>query len=359
MNLKRFKTESQTHFSHKNDNMIKNNQDTAVRFGLIGAGGIAQAYSAAIKQMENVELVAVADVNEAAAEAMANEHNAKAIKSHEEFDDVEAVIVCTPPLFHPEHCNHLLGKGVHVLCEKPLAIDSASAVSMMEAAKKGGALFTMASKFRFVEDIKVAKKHIAERKFGNIILYENCFSGKVDMTERWNSDPQLSGGGVLIDNGTHSLDIMRYLLGDLSEIRVVEGTRVQSLSVEDTVHVFVRSQSGAMGCIDLSWSIHKPSDFFISIYGSLGTIQIGWKGSRYKLNEDKGWTEFGTGYDKIACFRNQLDNFVGAIREGEELVIKPEDGIASVCSVEAAYQAMQQGAWEPVRFSELKLDPVS
>ena len=339
--------------------MNKNNIDAPLRFGLVGAGGIAQAYSAAIKQMDNVKLVAVADINKESAEAMAKEHDAKACSSHEEMEDVDAVIVCTPPLFHPEHCNFLLKHGKHVLCEKPLAIDSASAVSMMEAAKAGNAKFTMASKFRFVEDIKVAKQLIAEEKFGDIVLYENCFSGKVDMTKRWNSDPHLSGGGVLIDNGTHSLDIMRYLLGDLSEIRVVEGTRIQSLSVEDTVHVFVRAQSGAMGCIDLSWSIHKPSDFFISIYGSKGTLQVGWKGSRFKLNDDKGWTEFGTGYDKIACFKNQLDNFVGAIQNREELVIKPEDGIASVCTVEAAYQAMDQGEWEPVRFSELNLSPTS
>lgn len=337
--------------------MIKKNLDK-VRFGLVGAGGIAQAYSAAIADMENVELVAVADVNPEAAKAMADEHGAKVYNSCEAMladGEVEAVIVSTPPLFHPEHCNGFLNQGIHVLCEKPLAIDSASAVSMANAAKAGKAIFTMASKFRFVDDIQQARKFIEDGKFGDIILYENCFSGKVDMTERWNSDPEISGGGVLIDNGTHSLDIMRYLVGDLSEIRVVEGSRVQSLSVEDTVHVFVRSSAGAMGCIDLSWSIHKPSDYFISLYGSKGTLQIGWKGSRFKLNADKDWTEFGTGYDKIACFQNQLSNFANAIRFGEELVITPEDGIASVCTVEAAYMAMERSEWEPVRFEKSQL----
>ena len=332
--------------------MIKT-PESAVRFGLVGAGGIAQAYSAAIAEMKNVELVAVADVNPEAAKAMADQHGAKAFDSCQAMLDdgqVEAVIVSTPPLFHPEHCNAFLEKGIHVLCEKPLAIDSASAVSMADAAKAGKAIFTMASKFRFVDDIQQARKFVEEGKIGDIILYENCFSGKVDMTKRWNSNPEVSGGGVLIDNGTHSLDIMRYLLGDLSEIRVVEGSRVQSMSVEDTVHVFVRAKSGAMGCIDLSWSIHKPSDYFISLYGSNGTLQIGWKGSRFKLNDDKGWTEFGTGYDKIACFQNQLSNFANAIRIGEELVITPEDGIASVCTVEAAYQAMERSEWEPVQF---------
>ena len=330
---------------------------TKVRFGLVGAGGIAQAYSAAIAEMENVDLVAVADVNPEAANAMAQTHGAKAFGNCEEMladGQVDAVIVSTPPLYHPEHCNAFLNKGIHVLCEKPLAIDSASAVAMADAAKAGNAIFTMASKFRFVEDIQQVRKFVEEGKFGEIVLYENCFSGKVDMTTRWNSNPEVSGGGVLIDNGTHSLDIMRYLLGNLSEIRVVEGSRLQSMSVEDTVHVFVRAKSGAMGCIDLSWSIHKPSDYFISLYGSEGTVQIGWKGSRYKLNDDKAWTEFGTGYDKIGCFKNQLTNFANAIQHGEELVITPEDGIASVCTVEAAYQAMERSEWESVRFEDME-----
>ena len=222
---------------------------------------------------------------------------------------------------------------------------------MVDAARKGNAVFTMASKFRFVEDMKKAKSFIDDGKLGDIILYENCFSGKVDMTNRWNSNPEVSGGGVLIDNGTHSLDIMRYLLGDLSEIRVVEGLRVQKTVVEDTVHVFVRAASGAMGCIDLSWSIHKPSDYFVSLYGSNGTLQIGWKGSRYKLGAESSWTEFGSGYDKIGCFGSQLANFVGAIRDGEELVITPEDGVASVCTVEAAYQAMGKSDWQAIDLS--------
>jgi predicted dehydrogenase len=323
------------------------------KFGLIGAGGIAQAYSAAIQSMPTASLVAIADSNLEAAQKMAAEHDAKVFDSFESLAgdaEVDAVIVCTPPLFHEAHCCAFLEKGVHVLCEKPLSINSASAVAMLNAAKKGNAVFTMASKFRFVDDVTDAKEFVESGKLGDIILYENCFSGKVDMTKRWNSNPEVSGGGVLIDNGTHSLDIMRYLLGNLREIRVVEGIRVQSMSVEDTVHVFVRAESGAMGCIDLSWSLHKPSDYFISLYGTEGTLQIGWRGSRYKLNDDKDWTTFGTGYDKIGAFRNQLTNFVGAIQNGEELIIKPEDGVASVCTVEAAYEALERGDWEPVKF---------
>lgn len=325
------------------------------RFGLVGAGGIAQAYSQAIQQMPNAQLVAIADINLDAATQMAADHNAasfSSIKQMKAETDLDAVIVCTPPLYHKEHCCDLLEAGVHVLCEKPLSIDSDSALAMFHAAKTNDAVLTMASKFRFVKDVIQAKQFIEAGLLGEIILYENCFTGKVDMTERWNSNPEVSGGGVLIDNGTHSLDIMRYLVGNLTEIRVVEGKRIQDLPVEDTVHVFVRSESGVMGSIDLSWSLHKPLPNFVSIYGTKGTLNLGWQQSSYKLNEDREWTVFGDGYNKVEAFKSQLENFCGAIHGTEELIITPGDGVASVYTVEAAYAAMQQSNWEPVKFDE-------
>ena len=322
-----------------------------IRFGLIGAGAIAGAYSDALQKTACSQLVAVVDTDPEAARRLAARHDAAVFDTVENFReqaDIDAAIVCTPPLYHPRHCTGLLRRGTHVLCEKPLALDSASAAAMVEAASVGGALFTMASKFRFVEDINVAKKFLDDGKLGEIVLYENCFTGVVDMSQRWNSDPAISGGGVLIDNGTHSLDIMRYLLGNLAEIRVVEGHRIQALPVEDTVHVFVRSQMGAIGSIDLSWSLHKDVPYFVSLYGSQGTIQVGWRGSRYKLAGDSQWTTFGTGYNKVDAFKRQIENFSAAIGDNQPLLIEPEDGVASVCAVEAAYAAMKKSHWQPV-----------
>ena len=115
------------------------------------------------------------------------------------------------------------------------------------------------------------------------------------MSSRWNSDPEISGGGVLIDNGTHSLDLMRYFLGPLEEVQVVEGKRVQGLPVEDTVRIFVRSDQGVMGSIDLSWSINKELDSYINIYGSHGTVSVGWKESKYRQSSRPDWIVFGKG----------------------------------------------------------------
>jgi predicted dehydrogenase len=168
------------------------------------------------------------------------------------------------------------------------------------------------------------------------------------MKGRWNADPAVSGGGVLIDNGTHSVDLMRYFLGPLADVQAVEGKRVQQLPVEDTVRIYVRSAGGVLGSIDLSWSINKEQDAYLTIHGSTGTLVVGWKESKYRLHSDSAWVVFGKGYDKVQAFRSQLVNFARAIRGEEQLLITSEDALASVEVVKAAYRSMRSPHWTAV-----------
>ena len=220
---------------------------------------------------------------------------------------------------------------------------------MIDAAERTGALLTMASKFRYVEDVIKAKSIVTSGILGEIILFENAFTSRVDMTSRWNANPAISGGGVLIDNGTHSVDLMRYFLGPLAEVHALEGKRVQGLPVEDTARLFVQSIGGVMGSVDLSWSINKELDSFLNIYGSQGTVQVGWKESRYRQQSSRDWVIFGKGYNKLQAFRDQIGNFARAIRRNEPLLITAEDALASVEVIEAAYRSLRESAWTPVR----------
>lgn len=322
-----------------------------LNFGLIGAGGIAQAYAQAFKTCETARLVAVADIRPEAARALAEGVGCESFDSCEALADgarVDAVVVCAPPVAHPDICLFFAERRAHVLCEKPLSINSSSARAMLGAAREAGVLLTMASKFRYVEDVIRARQIVSSGILGEVVLFENAFTSRVDMTARWNSDPSISGGGVLIDNGTHSVDLMRYFLGPLSDVQVVEGKRSQNLPVEETVRIFVRSEGGVMGSIDLSWSINKELDNYLSIYGSRGTIQVGWRESKYRQAGAAEWVVFGNGYDKVQAFRSQIENFSRAIRGEEALLISAEDALASVEVIEAAYAALRRSRWTTV-----------
>lgn len=322
-----------------------------IRFGLIGAGGIAAAYVQAFTQSSIAQLVAVADIRLDAAQAMAKTANCPSFDSYQamaEQVELDAVIICTPPVTHRDISVYFLERRIHVLCEKPLSIEVADAQSMRTVAEESGVILTMASKFRYVEDVIKAKGLVNSGILGEIVLFENAFTARVDMSPRWNSNPSVSGGGVLIDNGTHSVDIMRYFLGPLAEVQVVEGKRVQGLSVEDTVRIFVKSTSGVMGNIDLSWSINKELDYYIRIYGSHGTISVGWKESKYRQASSPDWVVFGKGYNKVQAFRSQIENFSKAILKEEPLLITADDAIASVEVIEAAYAALNQNRWTPI-----------
>jgi predicted dehydrogenase len=158
----------------------------------------------------------------------------------------------------------------------------------------------------------------------------------------------VSGGGVLIDNGTHSVDIARAFLGPVHEVLVVEGPRAQAVEVEDSVQVLLRAASGATATIDLSWSYDHSTDAYLELYGSEGVIRVGWHGSEIRANDPHDWTRIGHGYDKITCMRAQVANFCAAIRGEEPMRITDADAIASVQVIDAGYRSMALGDWMPV-----------
>ncbi|MGA9994475.1 MAG: Gfo/Idh/MocA family oxidoreductase [Pyrinomonadaceae bacterium] len=329
-----------------------------LKYGIVGAGRIAQSYAQAFESCETAEMVAIADVEIEAARAFAEKFDGcRSYDSCEAMADeaaLDAVVICTPPATHEAISLCFLKRKVNVLCEKPLSIGVASARRMLNAAEREGVMLTMASKFRYVEDVRRAKSLILSGVIGEVVLFENSFTSHVDMTARWNSNAEISGGGVLIDNGTHSVDLTRYFLGPLADVQAVEGKRSQHLKVEETVRLMVRSIAGVLGAIDLSWSINKELDSYINIYGSCGVMHIGWRESKYRQGPGQDWVVFGKGYDKVQAFRSQIENFSQAINGEEALRITAEDALASVEVVEAAYAALHQDRWIEVGGSSLR-----
>lgn len=322
-----------------------------LKFALIGTGGIAQTYAQAFRTSQCCKLAAVADINQESAKAFAEPFGAKSFADYKtlaENSAFDAVIVSTPPNLHAPVATYFMRRQIHVLCEKPLCLSVAEAKEMIECAEKTGVVFTMASKFRYVEDVIKAKSMVASGFLGEIIQFENAFTAKVDMSRRWNSDKEISGGGVLIDNGTHSVDIIRYFLGAITDVLALETGGTQNLSVDENVKLLAKTANGVAASVDLTWGINKEQPNFISVYGTNGTLHVGWRESKYKLNSNPDWTIFGAGYDKVQAFKAKIENFAGAIRGAEDLLIKPADALASVQTIEAAYKSLNQNLWQKV-----------
>jgi predicted dehydrogenase len=338
----------------RSSNSLTKRTREKLRFGLVGAGAVAQSYLQAFEGCDEAKVVGVADSRVDAADRVAERMRCRGYDRVDRMIEncqLDAAIVCTPPVTHPDICTQLVENKIHVLCEKPFSIDEEGAHRMLDAAHKAGVKLTMASKFRYVEDVIRAKSIVSSGVLGDLILFENVFAHRVDMATRWNSRPETAGGGVLIDNGTHSVDLMRYFLGPLAEVHALEGRRSQGLLVEETVSLFVRSVSGVICNIDLSWSITKQRDSYLDIYGSRGAVSIGWKKSSYLDFSHGKWVAFGRGYNKIKAFRSQIENFARAIREEEPLLITAEDATASVNIIESAYKALRQNQWVPVSYT--------
>jgi predicted dehydrogenase len=321
----------------------------AVRFALVGAGGVARSYAQAFANCDEVRVVAVADVVPQAAQSLASRLGCPGFPSHESLvrhgPGFDAIVLCTPPDSHETLTTWFLQRGIAVLCEKPFTLNSSSAQRMAQAAAAGRSLLTMASKFRFVADLVEARRLLQAGVLGTPLVVENVFAAQTDMRHRWNSDPEISGGGVWIDNGSHAADIMRFLLGPLTEVMLVEAPRTQGLAVEETVQFLGRNREGVLALSQLSWSLARDQDWFVSILGSEGCVQVGWKQSRYRTHTSPTWTVFGSGYNKVEAFQAQLLNFARAWRGQEELRITLDDALASVAVIEAGYQALREGCW--------------
>jgi predicted dehydrogenase len=322
-----------------------------LRFALIGAGAIAQSYVAVFRKLQLARVVGVADLWPERAQTVADALECQPFGSHDELVDsvdCDAAVICTPPATHAEVGLDLVERGIPVLCEKPLTLDLSSARKLVIAAENAGVPLTMAAKFRYVDDAVQAKSIVDSGDLGEVVLFDNIFASHTPMSSRWNADPAVSGGGVLMDHGTHSVDIARYFLGSITDVMAVAPRRVQNVPVEDTAQMFIHSADGVYGTIDLSWSLDMQADRYISIYGSEGTVNVGWHESKFRPVSGADWIKFGNGYNKIQAMGAQVANFCGAVQGREALLITAEEAVASVAVIEAAYSSLDRNAWVPV-----------
>jgi perosamine synthetase len=314
-----------------------------VRIGIVGCGQISYLHLDAYKKNQNVELVAFADLDVNRAKAFTRKLNARAYSSHQEMlknEKLDGVSICTIPATHKKITIDFLNAGVNVLCEKPLAVSVAEAREMIAQAKEKDLVLLPAFKFRFFEEVSEAKRLIKNGGFGNILNFRLMFGGYADMAGTWFANKKLSGGGVIIDNGSHAIDLVQYLLGAIKSVSA-QTKNSQNLDVEDTARLNISLASGTTGTIDLSWSTPVPSLTYLEIYGENGTLLLSPGSLTYKFKDWSEWKVENRQLDPNPGFLRQIDHFVEAVEGRKDLIVGAQDGLEAQKVIEAAYESIK------------------
>lgn len=325
--------------------------DSPTRVGIIGVGGIGTAYASAIGGSPTLSLTAICDTDSDRAAAVGSGDAVvfDSVRDLAVSGTCDMVVIATPPATHAGIAAHMLRAGLDVLCEKPFSIELSDAIEMLDVALTEGRLLTMASKFRYVSDLCRARELIRAGRIGDPVTADVTFASSVDMANRWNSDPSVSGGGVLIDNGTHAVDVIRYLLGPIERVSAMRGISRSAMRVEDTGVVLAETVDRAVATITVSWLIAPLNPNFVTIHGTEGSLEIGWGSSQVREAGSADWVPFGTGYSKMDALRANVENFAATRRGVEELRISPADVLASVAVIASIYDAIETGQWRQVR----------
>ncbi len=325
------------------------------RIGLLGAGGIGRAHAEAVASLGAVGVLAgVADINPeiAASVAGASESDVVTMAELADRDRFDLVVVASPPASHLAVVEPLLAAGVPVLCEKPLAVDLASARALASAAGRTGTPLTMATKFRFVEDVVATRELIASGALGQVIKVEVAFAGRANMTDKWNAVREIAGGGVLIDNATHGIDLAQHLVGPLVSVLAVEGPSGQPLDVEDSATLLGRTGDGVLVEVDVTWSFRRLSPVYCAAHGTRGTVEIAWQGSQKLVEPDTEPVAFGSGYRKIDSLRANLAAVIAALAANEKPPVGVDEAVSVAAVVDAGYRSARTGTWTSVEVAK-------
>lgn len=330
-----------------------------MRVGIIGLGGAGKMHLGAWRATEGIEVVAACDPM-LATRRWARSEGLRAFTDPIEMVEraqLDIVSICTPPMQHAPVAIACLEAGVHVLCEKPLTITTGTALRMLRAASRTDRHLLMATKFRHVHDLRAARELIAAGEIGEPVAFEIDFSSKVDMSTRWNSRRMLSGGGVVIDNGCHALDIVTFLFDPVSRVQATRLKSLQDIAVEDSATMLVAAGKGLIGRIEVSWSLNTLRETYVTVYGSKATIEIGWRGSRLRVAGEPA-REIGPGYDKHVAHQQMMAAFRDLVVGKGRPWISPGEVMRTVAAVEAAYRSMRTGGWVNVDMKGLRGDRI-
>lgn len=340
--------------------------ERTIRVGIIGTGSIADyAHMPGYQATKGVEVVAACDVVPGKAAEFAKKWGIlTAYDSHREMlekEELDAVSVCTPNFAHKETSIDALDAGLHVLCEKPIALNAAEGREMAAAARRAGKVLQIGLHWRFTSEAQVLKRYVEAGDLGDIYYGEATYWRRRGIPG-WGvfTKKKLQGGGALIDVGVHTLDHTMWLMGSPRPVSVlgatyaIFGKRADVVSprgrwdpttfdVDDTAFAMVRFEGGATLILRTAWAANVDRS-----YGE--TRILGSKGGAYMspltiYAEQRGALVNITPAElpEVRAHHKEIESFIACVRDGAECQVPLEQVLQVQEVLDAIYCSSETG----------------
>lgn len=340
--------------------------------GIIGYGYMGEIRRAVIaRHPQTLQLAGICDTNKAVCAKIAG------VPSFDRFEDllacgIDALFVCTPNCFSPEICVAAIQRGIHVFCEKPPGRDVADIENII-AHQKNPVKLMFGFNHRFHPGIIKAKSLVAEGQMGRILNLRGVYgkSGGVAFKKSWRNNREISGGGILLDQGIHMLDLFVYFCGDFEDVKCFASDDFWKTSVEDNAFVILQNRAGQSACCHssaTSWKHTFRLDIalekgFITVEGLLS--KSGSYGREKLIVASRQFEDTAaavgnpaeqvTYFDRDLSWDLEVEEFVRCISEDKPVIVSSaEDALRVMKIVDRAYRDAQRLAPAEKNFQNMK-----
>lgn len=322
-----------------------------MKFAVIGCGRMGRRRANAIIQNPEAELVCVADADNLHGKAVAKQLGCGFTSKYElavNKNDVDVVVISTPNKFHMEDAIYAMEYGKDVFCEKPLARTPKEAQFMIDKAEETGRMLKVSSNIRYFANLIKAKKIVDNKSIGDIIFLRGWIGhGGWNLTpESWFTDPDMIGGGTLIDNGCHLIDLVRWYFGEVVECIGYKTSLRHTLlkGLEDNAMAILLTEDGKPMFIQSSWTEWNPY-LYIELYGTKGSVIIDSRGAAatttIKLPEFDQVFDYSR--EPRESFKREIDDFIKYRKQGQVLPPTGYDGLRVLEIIFGIYQSAREG----------------
>lgn len=339
-----------------------------IKVGIIGCGKVALVrHAPEYDDNPNSQLCAYYDENPARARAMADKFGGKACGGIQELleSGIDAVSVCTANVSHGEITVRALDAGLHVLCEKPMAVTIEECLSMTGAARRNNRYLMVGHNQRLAKAHVKARELIASGEIGKVLAFRTTFGhpGPESWTserDSWFFDKNKAAFGAMADLGVHKTDLLHYLTGDvITQVTASLGTLDKTnsdgspIGVDDNAFCIYRMRGGATGVMHVSWTFYGEEDNSTIIYGTKGLLRC-YADREYSLiAENKAGERVFYMLDKMTTNEEQtaggrtntgvIDNFIGCLKNGGFSILSGEEALKAMKVIFAAQQSFLNG----------------